>query len=152
MAALTIAAAFFLVTTIAWHTFATKDLSGFRESLKNIPLSSRVLGLDFLKSSEIIKGRPFLQLFAYAQVFKACELNFSFAEHYSGLVAYKAKREISWTSGLEWFGEKVKSTDYAYFDYVLANGDDKDHASLSSFCELSPITDSGRWRLYKVGR
>jgi hypothetical protein len=150
--ALTIAAAFFLITAIAWHRYATEDLSGFRRSLENIPPSSRVLGLDLVKSSEIIKGRPFLQLFAYAQVFKGCELNFSFAEHFSGLVAYKAKREASWTPGLEWFAAKVKKTDFAFFDYVLANGEEKGHASLSPFRELSPLANSGRWRLYKVGR
>jgi len=150
--AFTIAAAFFLITAIAWHKYGTEDLSGFQESLGHIPSSSRVLGLDLVKSSGIIKGRPFLQLFAYAQVFKGCELNFSFAEHYSGLVAYKAKRQISWTPGLEWFAAKVKNTDFAFFDYVLVNGPEADHKTLSSFRELSPMTNSGRWRLYKVRR
>ena len=148
--ALTIAAAFFLITAIAWHKYAIEDLSGFRESLEHIPPSSRVLGLDLIKSSEIIKGRPFLQLFAYAQVFKGCELNFSFAEHYSGLVAYKTKRQIFWTPGLEWFGVKVKRTDFAFFDYVLVNAGEADHKTLSFFRELSPMTLSGRWRLYAV--
>jgi len=150
--ALTIAAAFFLITAIAWHTYETEDLSGFRESLEHIPPSSRVLGLDLVKSSEVIKGRPFLQLFAYAQVFKGCELNFSFAEHYSGLVAYKAKRQVSWTPGLEWFAAKVKRSDFGFFDYVLVNGAEGDHKILSSFRELSPMILSGRWRLYKVRR
>jgi len=150
--ALMIASVFFLITAIAWHKYGTEDLSGFRESLEHIPPSSTVLGLDLLKSSEIIKGRPFLQLFAYAQVFKGCELNFSFAEHYSGLVAYKTKRQISWTPGLGWFAAKVKKTDFAFFDYVLVNGPEADHKTLSSFRELSPMTLSGRWRLYKVRR
>ncbi len=143
---------FFLITAIAWHKYATEDLSGLRESLDRLPVSSRVLGLDLFKESRIIKGRPFLQLFAYAQVFKGCELNFSFAEHYSGLVAYKTKRQVSWTPGLEWFAAKVKKTDFAFFDYVLVNGPEADHKTLSSFRELSPMTLSGRWRLYKVRR
>jgi hypothetical protein len=150
--ALAIAAAFFLITTIAWHKYATEDLSGLRESLEHIPSSSTVLGLDLIKNSEIIKGRPFLQLFAYAQVFKGCELSFSFAEHYSGLVAYKAKREVSWTPGLEWFAAKVKRSDFGFFDYVLVNSLERDHKTLSSFNELLPMTNSGRWRLYKVLR
>ena len=148
--AFAIAAAFFLITAIAWHKYGTEELSGFRESLEQISPSSSVLGLDLVKSSEFIKGRPFLQLFAYAQVFKGCELNFSFAEHYSGLVAYKAKREILWTPGLEWFAVKVKRTDFAFFDYVLVNGLEADHKTLSSFRELSSMTVSGRWRLYKA--
>jgi len=150
--ALAIAAAFFLITTIAWHKYATEDLSGLREGLDRVPASSRILGLDLIKESEIIKGRPFLQLFAYAQVFKGCELSFSFAEHYSGLVAYKAKREVSWTPGLEWFAAKVKRSDFDFFDYVLVNSLERDHKTLSSFRELSPMTLSGRWRLYKVRR
>ncbi len=150
--ALTIAAAFFLITAIAWHTYEAKELSGFRESLDRIPPSSSVLGLDLVRNSDVIKGRPFLQLFAYAQVFKDCKLNFSFAEHYSGLVAYKAKRQVSWTPGLEWFAASVKRTDFAFFDYVLVNGLEREHKTLSSFRELSPITISGRWRLYKARR
>ena len=60
-------------------------------------------------------------------------MNFSFAEHYSGLVAYKTKREVPWTPGLEWFAAKVKRTDFAFFDYVLANGLEADHKSAFLF-------------------
>jgi hypothetical protein len=148
--ALAVAALFLLMTTVVWRTFETKDLSGFKGSLERIPDSSRVLGLDLIKESENIKGRPFLQLFAYAQVLRGGELNFSFAEHYSGLVAYKTKREIRWTPGLEWQGSNVRRSDFAFFDFVLVNGEEKDHRMLSTFAELSPATHSGRWRLYKV--
>jgi hypothetical protein len=150
--ALAAAAFFFLITAVVWRTFETKDLSGFRESLEGIPDSSRVLGLDLIKESENIKGRPFLQLFAYAQVFKGGELNFSFAEHYSGLVAYKTKRNVRWTPGLEWQGSRVRRSDFASFDFVLVNGEDKDHRTLSTVAELSPVTLSGAWRLYRVRR
>ncbi len=150
--ALAITAAFFLITAIAWHKYEAKELSGFRESLEHLPQSARVLGLDLVKNSDVIKGRPFLQLFAYAQVFKDCELNFSFAEHYSGLVAYRSKRQAPWTPGLEWFAATVKRTDFAFFDYVLVNGAEGDHKTLSSFRELSPLTVSMPWRLYKVLR
>jgi len=150
--ALAFAATFFLVTARGWYLYDRVDLGGFRESLERIPDSSRVLGLDLVKESELIKGRPFLQLFAYAQVFKGGELNFSFAEHYSGLVAYRTSRTVLWTPGLEWYGEKVKRADFAFFDFVLANGEDKDHKILSAFAELSPVTPAGRWRLYRVRR
>lgn len=150
--ALAVAAGFFLVTAQGWYLYNREDLAGFRESLELIPDSSRVLGLDLVKESELIKGRPFLQLFAYAQVFKGGELNFSFAEHYSGLVAYRTRRAVLWTPELEWYGEKVKRADFAFFDFVLANGEDKDHKILSAFAELSPVTPAGRWRLYRVRR
>jgi hypothetical protein len=108
------------------------------------------LGLDLIKESEYIKGRPFLQLVAYAQVLKGCEPNFSFAEHYSGLVAYRTRRDVRWTPGLEWFGEKVRRSDFAFFDFVLVNGEEKDHKTLSKFAELAPVTGTGNWRVYRV--
>jgi hypothetical protein len=148
--ALAVALAFFLAAAVVWRIYETKDLSGFAASLERLPESPRLLGIDLVKQSDWIKGRPFLQLFAYSQVFKGGELNFSFAEHYSGLVAYRTKREVPWTAGLEWFGSRVRRSDFAYFDFVLANGDEKDHKTLSSLVELSPVTLSGHWRLYKV--
>lgn len=150
LTALLVDGAFLAITAFVWHSFETKELSGFEESLERIPASSRILGLDLIKESELIKDRPFLQLFAYAQVLRGGELNFSFAEHYSGLVAYRTKRDVRWTSGLEWHAATVRRADFAFFDFVLVNGDDKDHATLSTFAEVSPVTPSGRWRLYRV--
>ena len=150
--AIVAAAAFFAATASVWVRFERQDLSGFRESLEALRPGSRVLGLDLVKESEFIKDRPFLQLFAYAQVFKGCEPNFSFAEHYSGLVAYRTRREIPWTPGLEWYGEKVKRPDFAHFDFVLVNGEEKDHRAVASFSELQQVTGSGRWRAYRVRR
>jgi hypothetical protein len=143
-------AAFFATTAVIWARYEARELTGFKESLAAIEPSSRVLGLDLIKESDYIKDRPFLQLFAYAQVFRGGELNFSFAEHSSGLVAYKVPRHVRWTPGLEWFGEKVKRTDFAFFDFVLVNGEEKDHKTLASFAELSPMTPAGRWRVYRV--
>jgi hypothetical protein len=151
-AALAAAALFFLTTAVYWRAYETRELSGFKACLERLPPSPRILGLDLVKESDYLKDRPFLQLFAYAQVFKGGELNFSFAEHYSGLVAYREKRDIEWSGGLEWYAEKVKRSDFASFDFVLANGEEKDHRALSSFAELAPVTQSGRWRLYRVRR
>ena len=150
--ALSVAMALSSATAIAWVRYEAHDLSGLPESLEAIAPSSRVLGLDLVKESDFIEDRPFLQLFAYAQVFKGGELNFSFAEHYSGLVAYRGRREVLWTPRLEWNSEKVKWTDFGFFDFVLVNGEDRDHESLASFAGLSPVTRSGRWRLYRVRR
>jgi len=147
---LAVATLFFMVTAFAWRRYTAEDLTGFRAGLDRLPASSRVLGLDLVKESEFIKGRPFLQLVAYAQVFKGCEPSFSFAEHYSGLVAYRTRRDVRWTPGLEWFGEKVKRSDFAFFDFVLVNGEEKDHKTLSTFAELAPVTGTGKWRVYRV--
>ncbi len=148
--ALSVTITFFLITSLNWFTFETAETSGLRASLKLIPGPSRVLGLDFVKQSEYIKGSPFLQMFAYAQVYSGGELNFSFAEHASGLVAYKAKRAITWTPGLEWYAELVKKSDLESFDFVLVNGDEPAHRYILSFGGLDALTISGRWRLYRV--
>jgi hypothetical protein len=150
--ALSVAMALSSATAIAWVKYEAHDLSGLPESLEAIAPSSRVLGLDLVKESDFIDDRPFLQLFAYAQVFKGGELNFSFAEHYSGLVAYRGRRKVPWTPRLEWNGDKVRRPDFGFFDFVLVNGEDRDHERLASFAGLLPVTRSGRWRLYRVSR
>jgi hypothetical protein len=143
---------FFLAAGVAWWRYDARELSGFESSLRAIAPSSRVLGLDLVKESHYIEGRPFMQLAAYAQVLKGGELNFSFAEHYSGLVAYKRPRQVPWTHGLEWQAERFKRSDLGYFDFVLVNADGRNHDLLSSFAELLPVTPSGRWRTYRVLR
>ncbi len=148
--ALAVAAVFFLNATFFWRKYDRVELSGFRESLDSIPASSRVLGLDLVKESEFIKGRPFLQIFAYAQVYHGGELSFSFAEHYSGLVAYRIKRESKWTPGLDWHASKVKRSDFTSFDFVLVGGDATDFGILGKFGELAPVTATGNWRLYRI--
>jgi hypothetical protein len=133
-----------------WRTFEQKELSGLEDSLRRIPESQRVLGLDLVKGSALLKGRPFIQTFAYAQALKGGELNFSFAEHASGIVGYTDTREVPWTHGLEWYPEWLRPTDFGYFDYVLANGSEGMHSQLESLAMLRPVTTDGRWRLYAV--
>ena len=145
-----VAAAFFLVTTLTWVKYEKYELTGLSDSLAKIPYSSRIMGLDFVKESRFIKDRPFLHMVAYAQVFKGAELNFSFAEHSTGLIAYRTKRNVPWTHKLEWYAERVKKTDLQYFDYVLVNGTQYHHQHLLPRQDLSVVTDIGRWRLYKV--
>jgi len=141
-----------LVIFSAWRKYSREDLSGFREAIDRIPVSSRVLGIDLVKNSDTIRGRPFLQLFAYAQVFKGGTVNFSFAEHYSGLVAYREKRTAPWTPRLEWYGERFRSEDLQWFDFVLANASVAEHKLVLEIKELSPVTFTSPWRLYRVNR
>jgi hypothetical protein len=144
------AVAFCLITGIIWNRYEKTELSGLRESLDRIAPETRVLGLDLEKRSAHIKGRPFLQIFAYAQAFKGSELNFTFAEHGSGLVTYRRRREIPWTRDLEWYAELIQPTDYRHFDYVLVNGAADIQAYFLRIPELERLTSSGRWQLYAV--
>lgn len=151
-ATLVVVAAFALVTTLAWLQFERLECSGLRQVLSALPVQPRVIGLDLVKTSDVIEGRPFLQTFAYAQLYRGGELNFSFADFAPSLVVYKARRRPPWTVGLEWFGEAAQLRDLGYFDYAIVNAYDVQQARLAAIPQLTPVTDGGRWRLYRVGR
>lgn len=148
-AALSLVLVFSFGTVRAWRSYERVELSGLMTALDTLPPRQRVLGLDFVKASAYIKGRPFLQTFAYAQVFKEAGLNFSFAEHASGLVRHREPRPYDWTPGMTWAPERATAEDFGYFDYVLINGKPDVHTRLSGLDVIRPITAAGRWRLYK---
>ena len=142
--------AFFLITSLNWIAFEKSELSGLEESLAALPQNPRVVGLSFIKDSAIVRGRPFIQVFAYSQVYKGGELNFSFADFGPSLVVYRQSRRLPWTSGLEWFPESAKKGDLLFFDYALINAEEKMHEALALKAYLTPVTREGRWRCYKV--
>jgi hypothetical protein len=139
-----------LATTFEWLTYQRDDLSGLREAIAAAPPGTRVLGLDFVRTTPNAAGRPFLQMMAYLQVVKGCTLNFSFAEHGSSIVSLRHPSLPPWTAGLEWHAEYVQRSDFKYFDVVLANGEERIHQRLAQLPELEPVTGPGRWRLYRV--
>jgi len=149
--AATALAAFVIVTAVAWLRFERDEYSGLAESLAALPANMRVIGLDYVKTSPAIKGRPFLQTFAYAQVVRGGELNFSFAQFAPMAVVYRAPRRSAWTAELEWRAETVERSDFVHFDYALVNGEQSRHASFAALPELRPVTAEGRWRLYRIG-
>jgi hypothetical protein len=144
--------AFFIITSLNWVAFERSDLSGLKESLAALPPAPRVLGLSYIKESSIVRGWPFIQVFAYAQVYRGGELNFSFADFGPSLVVYRERRRLAWTGALEWLPERARKADLLFFDYVLVNGDDRVHGSLIADRILMPLTQSGHWRLYKVSK
>lgn len=141
---------FCLTTAVAWQRFERDELSGLPEVLASLPPGPRVLGLDFVKESAVVVGRPFLQTFAYAQVVRGGTLNFSFAEFAPSPVVFRAPASPPWTGGLEWFAERVRPSDFPYFDYVVVNAGDALHRRLAAETTLVPQADGGRWRLYRV--
>ncbi len=150
VAALVIVAAFCLATTATWERFERDELSGLKEALAALPASPKVLGLALVHRSNLIKGVPFIQIFAYSQVLKGGMLNFSFAEFSPCLVVFKDSSPKPWTGGLEWFPRLVKESDLQYFDYALINGTDQMHSVTRAQSRLVPVTTKGRWRLYRV--
>ena len=150
--AIAVVAVFFALTSRLWISFEKTELSGLEESLAALPQSPKVLGLSYIKDSSIVRGRPFIQTFAYSQVLRGGELNFSFADFGPSLVVYRERRRIPWTPALEWFPEKAKKSDLLFFDYALVNADKKLHGAASSNQVLKPLTEGGRWSCYKVTR
>jgi hypothetical protein len=142
---------FFLgLTSLDWVAFERSELSGLREALAALPPAPRLIGLSYVKESSIVQGSPFIQVFAYGQVYRGGELNFSFADFGPSLVVYRQRRRIPWTNGLEWFPERAKKTDLLFFNYALINGGKKFHESFAEDPALRPATGAGRWRLYQV--
>lgn len=145
-----ILAAFCSIVSVMWMTFESKELSGLARSIASLDRGSRVLGLSMIKDSDYVRGWPFIQTFAYAQVVKGCGLNFSFAEFSPCLVVFKELRPPPWTHGLEWFPRKVRNSDLLHFDYVLINAKEPYHEQAANHPMLQPVTNEGRWRLYRV--
>jgi hypothetical protein len=146
------ATVFFALTSVSWVAFERQEMSGLRESLAALPPRPRLIGLCPLKESPIARGWPFVQVFAYGQVYRGGELNFSFADFAPSLVVYEKRRIKPWTTGLEWFPEKAKQGDLQFFDYLLMGGNDGMHETVARDPGLQPLTRSGRWRLYRVRR
>jgi hypothetical protein len=147
--ALALVAVFCLGTALAWMAYERDDLSGLATALAAVPDDQRVLGLDLVQESRTIKGRPFLQTFAYAQVLHGGRLNVSFAGFAPSLVVYRQRRPLQWTRNLDWFAERVRPRDFRHFDYALINGSAEVHAQATEL-PLVAVTDAGRWRLYRV--
>ncbi len=141
---------FSVLTMMTWRTHEQYENSGLTEALEALTENKKVVGLDFVKESQLIKGRPFMQTFAYAQALKNAELNFSFTMHQSGIVKIKSNSlKHYWTPGLEWFAERIRFEDFNYFNYALINAHDDLHQVFSLLPTLQPVTKHGRWRLYQ---
>lgn len=145
-------ATFCLVTAAVWIEVEATELRGLEESLAALPDEPRVLGLAFDRQSPRLDGIPFLQTFAWAQVLRGGELNFSFALFPSSLVVYDPVPARPWSEGLEWYPDRVRREDFPYFTHVLVGASDASvHRFLASAPELHPVTARGVWRLYQVG-
>ena len=148
-----IVAAFVLRSAQAWRDFERTELTGLEDVLKAVPPSSRVIGLDYVRHSEIILRRPFLQVFSYAGLLKGCSLHFSFAELPQPLVGYRRGRpEPPWPARIEWWAERARPSDFQYFDYAIVNAVEAAHAEIVLEGRLLPVTRAGRFRLYAVRR
>ena len=142
-------------TALSWYAFDRREMAGFAPALDAIPPRSRVIGLDYLRTSPRLRGYPFFQMFAYAQVLRGGELNFSFADFAPSLVVYRELRfaggEWPWTRHLEWLPRNVRRSDFSHFDYALIHAGPGDQAKMAERAGLEVVAGAESWRLYRVG-
>ncbi len=141
-----------VTTASVWIDFEDRELDGLHQSLAAIPPGQRVLGLDFVRTSERIKGYPYYHLYAYSQVIHGSELARSFANFGSSLVVFSdMPREFPWTEGLDWRAKKIRKSDMDHFQLVLIFGGPEVHALFLQDKRLKPVTGDRPWTLYRVG-
>jgi hypothetical protein len=144
------AAAFVVATAMTWIAFERRELTGLAAAIERLPPNPRVLGLDYQQQSEFVRGRPFLQTYAWAQVFKGGTLNFSFSSFPTSLVVFEADGPTPWTPRLYWYPDRLRATDLDHFDYVIVNGTPDAHRAVMAAWRFVPLTTTGSWRLYRV--
>ncbi len=134
-----------ITTAAAWATFERRELTGLHDALAALPEKRRLVGYDFLHSSSVVKSFPFFHMPAYAQLYRHAELHFSFADHATSPVVFKAlPRRIAYTPG------RIRPSDLRHYDYALIGAVPEFHRRLEAEGALAPRTMEGRWRLYQV--
>ncbi|MEL7061446.1 MAG: hypothetical protein AAGN46_15590 [Acidobacteriota bacterium] len=151
VAALGAVALFAMTTTVTWRDGAREELAGFNTALAGIPAGSRVLGLDFERTSPRLRGKPYLHLDAWSQVLHGSELSRSFAEAASSLVVYRRLPVAHpWTPNLDWFPERLRRSDLVSFDYVLWQQAGGPPAQVEADPALEIVEPRDRWTLLRV--
>ncbi len=134
-----------------WIEFEDRELDGLHQSLAAVTPGERVLGLDFVRTSERIKGYPFYLLYAYAQVLHGSELARPFTNLGSSLVVFRdLPRKFPWTESLDWRANQIRKSDVDHFGYVLIFGQPDAHALFLADERLKPVTADRPWRLYRT--
>jgi hypothetical protein len=136
-------------TAATWRLFERVELAGLPAALAALPPEPRVLGLDYRRRSALLDNPPYLQVFAWAQVLRGGVVNFSFAQFPPSLVVYRQPQQ-PWSSGLEWFPERLRSDDLAWFDHALVDAPPALHDRIALHPAMEPVTTDGFWRLYRL--
>ena len=150
LAVVGVAGLFVAATSLKWIGFERRELSGLVDAVDRLPPNPRVLGLDYQQRSAFVRGRPFLQTYAWAQVVKGGTPNFSFASFPTSLVVFRSQLPTPWTPQLYWFPRRLRATDLDHFDYVIINGAPGEHRAVTMAWGFQPLTTTGSWRLYRI--
>lgn len=127
-----------------------EQLGGFMDAIHQVNTSERVISLNLLDGSFHIKGRPGLQLFAYAQALRGADIHFDFTEHYSGIVQYRNPRQPNPERRLVWSPTLATPSQIAHYDKVLINADNTLHQYAKRRWRLEQVGNAtSSWRLYR---
>lgn len=143
--------AFSLTAAKFYKEWEAEQLDGFQAAIGQITPEDRVLGLNLNDHSTLMKGRPSLQLFAYAQALRGADIHFSFTEHHSGAVQFRTRPELNPERHLVWNPAKVRPANLAGFNVVLLHADDDEHTLFRKKLGLPAPESSARpWRIYRL--
>lgn len=137
-----------LLTAMAWQDREQLEQDGFLPALHALHTNDRILFFSSV-SSEFIKGQPDLQAFAYAQAIYGNDIQFSFAEHYSGIVIPLIHRPRIVSARSMW-AAALRAPKTGEFSAILVGADDETHRTLAAKLGLhSPTPPRTTWRLYR---
>jgi hypothetical protein len=142
--------AFSATTIVQWREWESEQLDGFMETLVEINASDRVLAINLIDGGDGVKGRPGLQLFAYAQALKGADIFFTFTEHYSGAVQFKVPPPPNTARQLVWAPISVTQSQASGFSKIIINTNDTLHTHFMRRLKLEQIgTSQTTWRIYR---
>ena len=146
-----VALTFSLGTSNTWSEFEREELQGLPEAIALLPGDQLLLGLDFVRTSDRIKGFPFYHLYSYGQVVAGGDLYHSFANLATSLVVFRElPRFTPWTRSLDWRANRVRESDVYAFDYVLVQGPPSVHQRFLADPHLETVGIPARWSLYRI--
>lgn len=136
------------ITTAAWTEREHTEQDGLLEAIQALTPQDKLLSFSNV-GSIYIKGEPDLQISAFAQALLGCEIQFSFAEHYSGIVYSTVKRERIVKSSDVWAKAK-EAAKSGEFTAILVGSDARNHQLIASKLGLENSTsNTSTWRLYR---
>lgn len=137
-------------TLKSWQDWEEEHLRGFLDTLSVLDRNDRVLGLNMMDGSLHLKGRPGLQLFAYAQALEGADIFFSFAEHYSGAIQYRQPKLPNPARYQVWTPGTISKDDVQTYTKVIINSDEVLHNHFMRKLNLERMDNSQEaWRIYR---
>ena len=134
----------------AFMNWESEQLDGFKTAIYELKKEDKVFGINLLDGSLYVKGRPGMQIFSYAQALRGSGTNFSFTEHFSGMVQFKSPPAENRTRQFVFAPLMARREHLDGFNRVLVNGDESLHEFATTRLKLRQLSETNStWRLYE---